>query len=173
MESLPVRYLHRSEENAVLTFDNVVIIVISTELTHAGLAASVEANHALGQQYPGQVAALSLAHFGVSMPNAELRRASAEAIEQARAQLLCAVQVLSGSGFLASAMRSVVTAIERIRPDEKPRKTCATIAEGATWIAGHSGRDTQWASSLRSAAEQALELAGPASQDSDEASALG
>lgn len=143
-----VQIVHRDAHGVVATFRNVVLIAIHDAMTVELLAASVRANRALAQRYPKRVASLTTASMGIKFPNAAERAAASEAIAAVRDNVLCAAQHLSGDGFWASTARSVVTAIEMLRPDDRPRRTFGKLSEATLWMATRANEDVAWAQEL-------------------------
>lgn len=142
---------------SVGSYDDVIIIAVHSELTAEALRASVAANRKLALKYPSGVASLALAHFGAKIPNAQLRAAASQAMAETRISTRCAAQVIAGEGFWHSTVRSVITAMEQLRPDDRPRRTFRTVTEAVSWLAGQLGRDGQWVEGLGAAAQALLE----------------
>jgi hypothetical protein len=96
-------------------------------------------------------------NFGVSIPDSAMRKLAAETMAATRTHLRCAAQVLQGEGFWPSTVRSVITAVERLKPDDRPRRTFPDVASAVEWMALHMERDTEWQSALCRATESALQ----------------
>jgi hypothetical protein len=66
----------------------------------------------------------------------------------ARAQTRCAARVFLGNGFWLSTVRSVLTAIELIRPYDLPRRTFSEIPPATRWLAKSIDESLAWADRL-------------------------
>jgi hypothetical protein len=141
---------------SVGSYAEVIIIAVHSEMTLESLHASVATNRKLAHLYPHGVASLALAHFGAKMPNAELRAAAGQAMADTRMTTRCAAQVIAGEGFWPSAVRSVITAMEKLRPDDKPRRSFGSLAEAVPWLCSNLDRDPKWGAGLVEAAQQLL-----------------
>jgi hypothetical protein len=134
---------------SVLTFGGeVVISLVRTEMTIEGLAASVNAARRLALRNRHGVGSLAVVAPNVSMPGPELRHAINQAIKDSRQYTCCAAQVLRGTGFWLSAVRSLLTAIELIHPGDLPRRTFDDVPIAARWIAENLKHDKAWADQL-------------------------
>jgi hypothetical protein len=141
---------------SVGTYAEVIIVAVHSEMTAESLRASVTANRKLANMYPHGVASLALAHFGAKMPSSEMRAAAAQAMADTRMTTRCAAQVIAGEGFWPSAVRSVITAMEKLRPDDKPRRSFGSLAEAVPWLCNQLDRDPKWGTGLVEAAQQLL-----------------
>jgi hypothetical protein len=142
---------------SVGVYAEVIIVAVHTEVTLEALKASVATARKVGTMYPHGVASLALAHFGARIPNAELRAAASQAMAESRGTTRCAAQVIAGEGFWASTVRSVITAMEKLRPDDKPRRSFGSLPEAVPWLCSHLDRDSKWGEGLLLAARQLLE----------------
>lgn len=163
MKRADVVMVHQDVHGLVATWRNVVFVLVHDQLTVELLAASVKANRSIAPRYPQGVASLSSASMGIKFPSAAERVAASEAIAAVRDSVRCAAQHISGDGFWASAARSIVTAIEMVRPDDRPRRTFTRLSEATFWMSQRMGEDQAWAREveaiLRGLGESATEHA--------------
>jgi hypothetical protein len=142
---------------SIASYRDVVLVLVHRELTVDALRASQVAQQRAALSFPKQVGCLTVVNFGVKIPDAPMRKLAAETMAATREHLRCAAQVLSGEGFWPSTVRSVITAVERLRPDDRPRRTFPDVPEAIAWMAEHMGRDREWQSALREAMSRLLE----------------
>jgi hypothetical protein len=143
---------------SVATFDgSVVILLVRTALTLEGLHSSIASARRIALRRGRGAAGLTIVQGGVSIPGPELRQAMNESIKDSRTHSVCSAQVLIGTGFWLSTMRSVLTALELIRPGDLPRRTFEDVAPAARWVAGHLERDAAWAERLTLAARSVMD----------------
>jgi hypothetical protein len=143
--------------SSVGSYGEVIIVAVHSEITLEALRASVAANRKLAGHYPHGIASLAIAHFGAKIPSAELRAAASQAMVESRLTTRCAAQVISGEGFWASTVRSVITAMEKLRPDDKPRRSFASLPEAVPWLCEQLDRDLKWGEGLSAAAQALLD----------------
>jgi hypothetical protein len=147
---------HSIPECGLASFRNVILVLCHTGLNVQTLRMTVTVNRQLTRQY-GHVAVLSFVSTEVSMPTPEVRRVAAESLAVTRDSTRAEVRILPGDGFWASAQRGIITAIEMVRPDSVPRKTCRYLREGASFISARLEQDAQFARELEEAVLKALE----------------
>ena len=133
--------------SSVALCDEAVITMVTTELTLEALRVSEAAYHRVCALYPGTIG-ITLVHAGIKLPNAELRAASSESMARCRGKTRCVARVFFGDGFMLSSVRSVLTAIELIRPYDLPRRTFGELAPATDWVAQQVQRDAGWAAAL-------------------------
>lgn len=148
-----LQVLLQSPLTSVAVYGEVVITIVHTELTLEALRTGVAANKKLGLTYPRGVASLAIAPPTAKMPNAETRTAASQAVEEALPHTLCAAQVIMGEGFWYSTLRSVLTAIEQFRPNDRPRRTFRDLDEALAWLSSQLQKDVQFSTSLRAAVQ--------------------
>jgi hypothetical protein len=152
--------------SAVHTFGtDTVIVTISTSITAEVLWASITAGRALSRLHGQPIAALTIIEHGAGVPGPELRKEITRVVDESRAFTRCAAQVLRGQGFWLSAVRSLLTAIELIRPGDLPRRVFDDVTPASRWMAGHLQRDRAWADqlagALRTVSQPSAMLAAP------------
>lgn len=72
---------------------------------------------------------------GKSMPTAEARAELGRIIRELSQNAVAAVAIIPGSGFWASAMRGLVTAVAMLAPRGFNLQTFASISQAAQWLA--------------------------------------
>jgi hypothetical protein len=143
--------LVESPLTTVATFEETVITVVRSELTMESLVAGKQANARLYARYKQGTSALIIVHPGIRMPDAELRRASAEAMAATRTTTRASARVFLGDGFWLSSVRSVLTAIELLRPYDVPKRTFADVRTASSWLAQSIHAEGGWAARLQEA----------------------
>ncbi len=143
-------------ECSVSTFDDeVVILVVHAAMTLDALHFSEATARRLALRNRRKGAGLTLVNGIVKIPGPELRRAIDLSVKDATQHSRCTATVLSGTGFWLSAMRSVLTAMELIRPGDMPRRTFQVVPPASRFIAEQLGHDGAWAEKLTLAAHAA------------------
>jgi hypothetical protein len=148
-----LRYEHESPSCTVASFQDVVLVLVHSELTAESLKASESAHRRIALAFPRRVGCHTFVNLGVKNPDAAIRRLAADTMAATREHLRCAAQVLAGEGFWPSTARSVITAVERLRPDDRPRRTFPDVTAAVEWMAVHMERDAEWQKLLLAAAK--------------------
>jgi hypothetical protein len=145
MAAAELRYLHRSPQCSVATFREVSIFVVHTELTVEALRASVTAYHELRARHPGSVLSVTLSAPGALIPPPDARNEASRAMVECQDQTRCTAVVIQGEGFYFSTMRSVLTAINMVRPYKVPMRVFAELPTAVHWAGSHLDRhDATW-----------------------------
>lgn len=145
------------DDMAVGTWRNIVLVVVHREVKADGLDASVQANQDLLRTFH-KVGALTITSLGMRLPESHIRRKAAEAM--AASEITCAGTVISGEGFWASAASSVLTAIQMVRPDDKPRRTFGSLRDAVQWMQVRMDETAEWNSELTRVAEASTDTQG-------------
>jgi hypothetical protein len=148
---------------SVAVFGEAVITVIEKRVTAEGLRVSIDGCLKVATQHPGRVVGVTLVYPGIELPNHELRKLSSETMAATRQHTNSCVRVFLGDGFWLSTMRSVLTAIELIKPYDLPRRTFSEIPPAARWLAKNIDESLAWADRLTVALDR---FGGPSSQQS-------
>jgi hypothetical protein len=157
MSKLELRWELQSSSCSIATYRDVVLVLVHTEITAESLKASTIANQRVAMAFPRYVGCLTVVNFGVKIPDAPLRKLAAEAMAATHEHLRCAAQVLQGEGFWPSTVRSIITAVERLRPDDRPRRTFSDVRSAIAWMAENMDRDSEWQNALNAVTMQLLE----------------
>jgi hypothetical protein len=139
---------------SVATFGEAVITAIEQRVTAEGLRLSIDACHKAASIHPGRVVGITLVYPGIEMPGHELRKLSSEAMAATRQHTNSCVRVFLGNGFWLSTVRSVLTAIELIRPYDLPRRNFSEIPPATRWLAKNINESLAWADRLSVALER-------------------
>jgi hypothetical protein len=81
---------------------------------------------------------MSVVHLvvkGASLPGAEARARLMELQQRYAPSIVCAAVLLQGSGFWASALRSLVTSMQMVERSHFEYRTFAEVADLAEWVA--------------------------------------
>jgi hypothetical protein len=146
----------------VATFEQTAITVVHTELTMESLRVARTVNGKICAGYPEGAVALTIVQPNIRLPDAELRRAASEAMAATRSRTRAVARVFLGDGFWLSSVRSVLTAIELLRPYDLPKRTFGELSVATHWLSQLIHADATWAQRLN---EVVGELARPASDE--------
>ena len=153
--------LVQSPLTSVAVYGETVITIVQSELTVEALHASKAAYDKLGTRYPGSVS-LTVVHAGIKLPDAAMRNLTSEIMAQTRSRTRGVARVFFGDGFWLSTVRSVLTAIELMRPYDLPRRTFGTLEPATTWLAHTIQESSPWALRLNTAVHMLAESSGQA-----------
>ena len=131
--------------------DDVIIMLVHSELTMDALRASRAAYDKILNKHPAGTISLTVVSAGITLPDHALRNASSELMSETRAHTRCVARVFFGQGFWLSTVRSVLTAIELLRPYDLPRRTFSELAPATSWLAQCRGENAPWAARLNDA----------------------
>jgi hypothetical protein len=109
------------------------LCVYRDALTSEGLEIANSHHRALMSRFP-RTFVLGAAQSNLPLPPSDVRQRGAELIDENQAHVEAAAMVLQGTGFWASAVRSVMTASFAIARQPYPSKAFATGAEAAAWL---------------------------------------
>jgi hypothetical protein len=143
----------------VATFGETAITLVRSELTMESLRISAAVNAKICADYPEGAVSLTIAEPNIRMPDAELRNAASEAMASTRSRTRAAARVFLGDGFWLSSVRSVLTAIELLRPYDLPKRTFAELPTASRWLARTIHQDAAWAERLIEAVNELTRLA--------------
>jgi hypothetical protein len=152
----------------VATLGETVITVVHSELTMESLRVASPVNAKICESYPEGAVSLTIVRANIRLPEAELRNAVSEAMAATRSRTRAVARVFLGDGFWLSSVRSVLTAIELLRPYDLPKRTFAEVPDATSWLARTIQRDAGWAKHLndtveeltRATAQQAISASG-------------
>ncbi|MCB9659467.1 MAG: hypothetical protein H6726_17615 [Sandaracinaceae bacterium] len=125
--------LHQDATLSVGAYANVHLCVYRGELTLSGLETANDHHRALMARHP-RTLVLGLAQHNLPLPSAEVRQRGAHLIDENGSHVLAAAMVLAGTGFWASAVRSVMTASFALARQPYPSKAFATGVEAGEWL---------------------------------------
>jgi hypothetical protein len=113
---------------------NVLIASWTAQGTGPLIAALGGALDTFATQHPEGISSVHIIAAGLPLANAEAREALTGLMKKHDADLACAGTVLDGTGFWASATRSVIMSLQMLTPSSFAVRTCATDAELAAWM---------------------------------------
>jgi hypothetical protein len=143
------------EGNSVSTFRRVAIIVTYGEITAAALDCLVETAKRLRATDPNApLAIFTVAQAEIRLPNAAARAAMERVVRESAELTNYVASVVEGEGFLGSAIRSILTALIRLRKDGHSHKPFGSVTEAAHWLAGRFSKDPTFAMRLVAATEE-------------------
>lgn len=85
-------------------------------------------------QHPEGISNVHIIAAGLPLANAEAREALSGLMQKHDRHLACGGTVLDGTGFWASATRSVIMSLQLLTPSSIAMRTCASDAELAAWM---------------------------------------
>lgn len=88
-------------------------------------------------QHPEGISSIHLVAAGLPLANTEAREGLSALMKLHDRALACAGTVLDGTGFWASATRSVIMGLQLMTPSSFAMRTCATDAELTGWLLKH------------------------------------
>jgi hypothetical protein len=113
---------------------NVSIAVWATQAT-AALLCELEKLEDSMIASKSRTSVVHLVVKGASLPGAEARARLMDMQQRYAANIVCAAVLLQGSGFWASALRSLITSMQMIERSHFEYRTFAEVAEVAEWVA--------------------------------------
>ena len=167
MQTLPTSYdtaawliIESLPNHVVATWKSIVAIVWRGETTLEAVATLRAACGELANAQPQGIGVLTIVGPNAPLPAHAARKAIAKVLAEGSALIKCSALVIEGSGFRASAVRSVVTGLTLLAKQPFPHQVC-TVEEAAglfsQYLQGPSGRAlTQ--SALRSGIDELRQL---------------
>ncbi len=150
---LPTDILYLSESDLIACAGPCLIVVVDT-LTAGGLEASAKGMARLAQRY-GKLCSISvIERQAPTAMNPETRDAATELTRKYTKSISGAAVICEGTGFRATAVRSVVTAIHMASSSSHPCKVFATTGPAAEWLATTQPVGTVDVPSLNQAIDQ-------------------
>ncbi len=118
----------------VATFGSICLTVVCSPLTSEYLREAHRAGRDLSRAKRAQITSLTLVRTGVPLPDAALRAEASKVTRESSQWISAAANVVHGEGFAASAMRSVITAMNLLGGGP-PRRTFAQPSVAVAWLA--------------------------------------
>jgi hypothetical protein len=138
----------------VATLGETVITIVHSELTMESLRVAKPINTKICASYPEGAVSLTIVRENIRLPEPELRNAVSEAMVATKSGTRATARVFLGDGFWLSSVRSVLTAIELLRPYDLPKRTFADLPSATTWLAQTIHRDGVWVEHLNATVER-------------------
>jgi hypothetical protein len=119
--------------NAVVLVGSCVIVVCNTQSDLTMVNALGQGFEQLLRDYP-KVGVCSIIELGSTRPAAEVRGAFARVMERFTRAICGSAIVYEGNGFKATAVRSVVTAVNLASAASHPNKVFGDVSSAFTWL---------------------------------------
>jgi hypothetical protein len=119
------------------SFGPVHIVIYVDTPTLDGLRLSHRQHLSLMAERSEPTSLLSVISAGLPLPPSSVRKLGAQLLAEVQSRISCMATVVEGSGFWASAIRSVLTGIQLVVRSPKPNRAFATIDDAAAYIGGH------------------------------------
>jgi hypothetical protein len=103
----------------VAAWRNTTICVMRSEVTVAGLEATVRAHRHVLKKHPDGVFSFTLGERGIGIPDTSVQSEAAKITRAVKPTLRGSVAVVQDEGFWVSAVRSVITAVMLLVPGWK------------------------------------------------------
>jgi hypothetical protein len=130
--SLPV--LDRGAGYVFVAHKNVLIASWTAQGTGPLIDALGRALGAFAEQHPEGISNVHIIAAGLPLANNDARAALSALMKKHDTDLACAGTVLDGTGFWASATRSVIMSLQLLTPSSFAVRTCGSDSELATWM---------------------------------------
>jgi hypothetical protein len=139
-----LKYHVQTRDQTLATWRNLVIVVWSGTVTVPALRSVETASRDVLQRFPQGNCAVSLTLEETPMPGAEVRRVGSELARDLGPRSLASATVIEGSGFFASAARSVIAGVMLVSGVRATQRVFSSIDEVGGFIAPHiaAGRAT-------------------------------
>lgn len=124
---------YRAGDVAVATFGPILITYVRGPIDLAYLAAAKQAGRSLGAATPGGIGSLTLIPAAMPIPEGRVREQASRDTKEANAWVAAGATVLGGEGFIASAKRSVLTAMT-LFAGGPPRRVFDTSTGAIDWL---------------------------------------
>lgn len=129
-----LRVLDRGPGYLFAAHHNVLIASWTAQGTRPLIDALGRALGVFVAEHPEGISSIHLIAAGLPLANAEAREGLSALMKLHNGALACAGTVLDGTGFWASATRSVIMGLQLMTPSSFAMRTCATDAELAGWM---------------------------------------
>jgi hypothetical protein len=133
-----------TEDHAVGTWRNVVILVWRRQTTVDGVRAAEKVYQHLSGLCPGGVILLTIVEESAPAPPADARRDLARWLASCSGRMILSAVVHEGAGFRGAMVRSVVTGLALVAKLPYPHKIFATVAEADAWYRANSPLARSW-----------------------------
>jgi hypothetical protein len=113
---------------------NLFLLVWLGESDIANVARLAQSTASIHERHPEGVSAVHILHGSVKLPDTETRAALLQLSNQYATRLGGIAVVLRGSGFWASTMRSIVTALRVVGARDLDMRIHASVEDVAEWL---------------------------------------
>lgn len=128
------RIVHESPGCVMATWKNISIAVWATQATVPLVSEFASLSAELARVWPGKLSTVHLIVNDAPLPVGDARAQLSNLTTQYQHRLVCALTILSGSGFWSSAMRGFITSLHWLKPPQYKALICKSIEEGAAWL---------------------------------------
>jgi hypothetical protein len=130
----PASVLGQGAGYVFTSHENVLIAAWTAQGTGPLIEALARTLSAFIAQHPEGVSSVHLIAAGLPLADSEARAALGVLMKRHASALACNGTVLGGTGFWASATRSMMVGFQLIAPSTYAMRTCATISELVAWM---------------------------------------
>lgn len=130
---------YRGDDVFVATFGPILITYVRGPVDMAYLAAAHRAGRALGAATPGGIGSLTLIPSAMPIPEGAVREQASRNTREANAWVAAGATVIAGEGFVASAKRSVLTAMT-LFSGGPPRRVFDEPIAAIDWLGARLGQ---------------------------------
>jgi len=147
-----------THQHLIATWANLIFAIFKKETTLAGVQKVRQAYERSWRLNPNGLCTMMIVEPRAPMPGAEVRKALAEALAVGSGRTLMSAVIHEGSGFHASAVRSVVTGLAMLTRLPFPHQVFATVRDAANWMAKNPACGTDAVSILRVVQDTRLQV---------------
>lgn len=133
-----------TENQALATWDNVVISVWRKETTLQGVANAKRVFDAAMDEHPGGVFLVTVVEFEATMPPPESRDALARLLADGSGRTILSAVAYEGTGFRAAAIRSIVSGLALLARLPYPHQIFASVDDACAWFSRTSPHARSW-----------------------------
>ncbi len=130
----------------VASWTNILLIIVSAEVSSELLQASVAAHHLIHARYPSGIGVLTLVEGTPPIPSPDVRLLASQHIRSTAGEVLAQASLFEAGGFWASTLRSAMTTINLLARAPNPTKVFGARAEAIAWLGQYMeiGDDGGW-----------------------------
>lgn len=136
------RIVFQSPGCVMAVWKNISIGVWATQATVPLVREFTALSAELARTWPGKLSTIHLVVNDAPLPVGDARAQLGNLTTQYQDRLVCALTVLSGSGFWSSAMRGFITSLHWLKQPKYKALICKSTEEGAAWLPMLHSRET-------------------------------
>ena len=133
-----------TQDHVIATWDRVMILIFRVESTMAAVRDAQGVFDNLAHEHSGGVFLLTIVERDARMPSVVVRGALAEFLAQAAGRMVLSAVVYEGTGFRATAVRSVVSGLAMLTNYPYPHKVFPRVEAAANWFRTSSPVGRAW-----------------------------
>ncbi|MFO0764786.1 MAG: hypothetical protein U0487_01945 [Patescibacteria group bacterium] len=150
--------IEEHENYVIARYDCVIIIAIRTTITADAIKHSLMASQKIIADR-GRVVSLMIVGPNWKMPATDVINSANDAASVSPEQHVCVANVILGTGFVASTIRSMLTMIETVYArNKRKQETVRDLAGGASWITQNLNEGEDYRRRLIEAAKPFVEF---------------